>query len=142
MAKRIQQVRFYSKDSDNNNYAGAFIDENGTVSTYTGKMLYSGLTGEAVTINDNDNLAIYPSPFKTPIIQIGIQALPGTKVYFNGATFPIEVGVTGIYELDVEDFTYITEVKFDADSLNNIDSNPNTYLIVDTIWDDSYEEVM
>ena len=141
MAKRIQQVRFYSKDNTNGkNYAGTFINEQGQVEEYNGALLYDGLIRKETVIGDVVNS--YPSPFKTPIVQIGIQALPGTKVYFNGNNdFPIEIGSTGIYELDVEDFTYITDVKFDASSLDAISSNNNIYLIVDTIWDDSYQEV-
>jgi hypothetical protein len=36
-----------------------------------------------------------------PIVQLGIQSVPGTKFYLNGSNNPIIIGNTGIYELDL-----------------------------------------
>ena len=42
----------------------------------------------------------------SPIIHLGIQTLPGTKIYLNGFyDAPIIIGATGIYELDLEGTT-------------------------------------
>ena len=69
----------------------------------------------------------------TPITQLGIQALPGTKFYLNYSTTPIIIGSTGIYELDLEGLSEITHISFDPSSIENINKNNNAYLIVDVI---------
>ena len=71
----------------------------------------------------------------TPILSLGIQSLPGTKVYINGADFPIVIGYSGIYELKVEQASPIRSIYFDAESLSHINFNPNGYLIIDIIYD-------
>jgi hypothetical protein len=41
-----------------------------------------------------------------PIVHLGIQTLPGTKVYLNSnMDAPVIIGATGIYELDLEGTT-------------------------------------
>ena len=37
-----------------------------------------------------------------PILQLGIQTMPGTKFYVNAGDDPIIIGSTGIYELDLQ----------------------------------------
>lgn len=108
MAKRVKQIRYY-KDGNGNNYGGP---------TY--RNLISG------------------SVFKdfVPMIQLGIQALPGTKFYLNGSNNPVIIGNTGIYELDVQGLTEINSLQFDASSLALISNNANAYLIVDIIYED------
>lgn len=71
-----------------------------------------------------------------PVIQLGVQALPGTKFYLNEAVDPIIIGATGIYELDLTNGIQITKISFAIDSMNNIKTNDNAYLIVDIIYDD------
>ena len=71
-----------------------------------------------------------------PIIQLGIQAVPGTKFYLNGSNNPIIIGNTGIYELDLQGLTEINSLQFDASSINFISANDNAYLIVDMIYED------
>lgn len=72
-----------------------------------------------------------------PITQLGIQALPGTKFYLNSTsteiTSPIIIGSTGIYELNIEGISEITNLVFDGASLNNIGENNQAYLIVDIV---------
>ena len=68
-----------------------------------------------------------------PITQLGIQALPGTKFYLNNGITPIIIGSTGIYELDLEGLSEITNLSFDAASIEGINKNSNAYLIVDVI---------
>jgi hypothetical protein len=44
------------------------------------------------------------------------------KIYINNHTDPIVVGQTGIYELNVDGFSYITDLKFDNATLNIINN--------------------
>lgn len=70
-----------------------------------------------------------------PITQLGIQTLPGVKVYINNHTSPIIIGQTGIYELNVDGLSNITDIKFDGESLNLINNSTNAYLIIDYIYE-------
>lgn len=70
-----------------------------------------------------------------PITQLGIQTIPGVKVFINNHTSPIVIGQTGIYELNVDGLSHITDIKFDGNSLNLIDSSNNAYLIIDYIYE-------
>lgn len=109
MANVVKQFRFYSdSDSSKNQPIGALKSAfiNGTV---------------------------FENFF--PILQLGVQALPGTKFYLNNAVDPIIIGRTGIYELDLDGETEISNMRFDATSMNNISANMNAYLIVDVIFD-------
>jgi hypothetical protein len=74
MAKKIKQFRYYG----NNNQKNA-------PNTLTNRSLVSG-----------SFLSNY-----IPILQLGIQSLPGTEFYLNGSEYSIKIGTTGIYELDV-----------------------------------------
>ena len=108
MSKKIHQVRFY-QDNDPRNQPNGL----------TKNRLISGSV-----FND-----------KYPMIQLGIQTLPGVKFYLNNAITPIVVGATGIYDLDLEGITEITQLNFDAASIKMIHNNPDSYLIVDFIYD-------
>lgn len=110
MAKKVKQFRYYSNGSDNNYPLGL-----------TNRQLISG------------------SAFNNymPIVQLGIQTMPGTKLYLNGSNNPIIIGSTGIYELDLQGLTQINSLQFDANSVTLINNNQSAYLIVDII----YEEV-
>ena len=107
MAKKIQQFRYYP---------------NG-VSTYPRGLNANNLSG-------GNAFSQY-----LPIIQLGIQTLPGVKFRLNGASNEIIVGSTGIYELDVSDGAAITMLTFDAASLKMIDESGTGYLIVDILYD-------
>lgn len=70
-----------------------------------------------------------------PIIQLGIQTMPGVKFYLNNSHDPIIVGNTGIYELNVDNLTEITALNFDYASLELVDRNPRTaYIIIDILY--------
>lgn len=112
MAKRVKQIRYYS-DNSANNYP---IDNN--------KPTYRNLVSGSLL-----------SKF-VPILQLGIQTLPGTKFYLNGSNNPIIVGNTGIYELDLESLPKINSLQFDASSLSLISKNNSAYLIIDIIYED------
>ena len=71
-----------------------------------------------------------------PILQLGIQALPGTMFYLNNAEDPIRVGRTGYYELDLQGETEIFNLTFDDISLQLINDNEKqAYLIIDIVYD-------
>lgn len=83
------------------------------------------------------------SVFAYPILQLGIQALPGTKFYLNTSPDPIIIGSTGIYELDLDNQMEITSLTFNEkslDEISRIDNSGNGYLIVDTLYDDGRED--
>lgn len=109
MAKKVKQFRFYStKDTKKNN-----------PESLSYRSLISG------------------SAFNEcmPITQLGIQSLPGTKFYLNNSINPIIIGYTGIYELDLEGIAEITALSFDAKSLEAVNGNANSYLIIDMIYE-------
>ena len=110
MAKKVTQFRYYGNDSASLNYPTnlSLVDLN------TGKA-FEG---------------------KTPIVQLGIQSLPGTHFYLNNTNTSIIIGSTGIYELDLEGFAQIDKLSFAKDSLDLISSNPNAHLIIDIIYDE------
>lgn len=68
-----------------------------------------------------------------PITQLGIQALPGTEFYLNNSITPVLIGSTGIYELDLEGLSEITDLHFNRKSMEAINANENAYLIIDII---------
>lgn len=76
-----------------------------------------------------------------PIIQLGIQSLPGTQFYLNGSRNPIIIGTTGIFELDLNGIAEINALSFDGKSIDVIananQSQPTSaFLIVDIIYED------
>lgn len=75
-----------------------------------------------------------------PILQLGIQALPGTEFLLNDAEDPVIIGRTGIYELDLDEETEISKLQFTEPSIYAIRDNFNAYLIVDIIYDDGEEK--
>ena len=80
MAKKIKQFRYYAENDTNANpnYTRNYPD------SISARNLISG--------------SIFAT--STPIVQLGIQALPGTRFFLNGNQYPIIIGNTGIYELD------------------------------------------
>ena len=76
----------------------------------------------------NSELAKY-----TPLYQLGVRALPGTKFYLNGSSIPVIVGFNGVFEIDFTDKSggFITSIIFDSDSLDSIEENDSAYLVVD-----------
>ena len=72
------------------------------------------------------------------IKKLGIQTLPGTRVYFNKSITPIVIGATGIYELDLSDNTsaILHSIRFDKTSMETIRNLANGYLLVDILYDE------
>jgi len=109
MSKYVKQFKFYG-DKNDNNFPPATLDgyENGTVFN-----------------------KVYP------ILQLGIQGLPGTKFYLNGSIYPIYIGATGVYDLEVKNGLRINKIEFDHQSLGRYSSTNTSepVLIVDVIYE-------
>ena len=107
--KKIRQFRYYNDSSEKNNPPELKMQDL--------------VTGRAF-----DNYV--------PILQLGIQGLPGTKFYINGNNNSLVIGYTGIYELDSSLIYSIRRLSFDSDSINLIRNNDNGYLLVDIIYEE------
>lgn len=115
MAKRIKQFRFFNdKDSQHNS------------KNTTYQRLVSGTVFSEVL----------------PILQLGIQALPGTKFYINNSPDPIMVGVNGVFELEMDGNTQITSLTFAPASLAMISKSATGGLIIDVTYESNEEEVV
>ena len=112
MAKKIEQVRFYNQNDSRNQPSNLKMNRLVSGSVFNGKY---------------------------PITQLGIQTFPGVKFYLNNSTYPIVVGYTGIYDLELDGMTEISHLSFAAESLQMINKNPDSYLIVDFIYEDEEE---
>lgn len=113
MANAVKQFRFYGEgDTDKNQPSVATMDDYVTGNVF--------------------------KPY-LPIIQLGIQSLPGTMFYLNDALEPIIVGRTGIYELSLDEEIQISDFKINSNSLRAIDQNNNGYLIIDIVYDSTEE---
>ena len=112
MAKHIMQFRYYNDEQGNNNQP-------------------EGLKAKNLEKGDNNIFSKY-----TPITQLGIKAIPGTRFYLNdNIEGSVIVGSTGIYELDLEGISKINSLYFDSKSLKLITDNPNAFLIIDVIYE-------
>lgn len=69
------------------------------------------------------------------ITHIGIQGLPGTKIYINNSPSPILLGMMGVFELDVSEYSFIYKVQIGYDSAKTIEETENGHLIIDVIYD-------
>lgn len=71
----------------------------------------------------------------SPITQLGIQALPGTRFYINSGINPIIIGGSGIFELDVTNTSAsITSFRMDQKSMELIRDLETGYLIIDLVY--------
>ena len=122
MANKIKQYRYYNDNQDKNTKnQPLFLSDGTTLVDYT-----HYVSGD-----------VFGTCY--PVLQLGIQALPGTKFYLNESTEPIIIGTTGIYELDLHGKTEISKIQFEAYSMKLIRDNNNAYLIVDIIYDNGEE---
>lgn len=70
------------------------------------------------------------------ISKIGIQGRPGVRFYLNSSVYSIEIGETGIYELDLEGYGIITSIKFD-DSIGTFYSGENNdRMLIDIVYEE------
>ena len=108
--KQIKQFRYYYPDATDN-YPKFF--------NYYGQLI-------------NGNI------FSTlgAITHLGIQGVPGTKFYLNGASYPITIGFTGIYELEFNGVGRIHSIKFDKNSLDTLyEEDTENRLLIDVVYE-------
>lgn len=112
--KRIAQFRFYSEGNENN---------------------YPKWDSQTEYESWSFNLL---SKFGN-VSHLGIQGEPGVVFYINSGHNPIQLGQTGIYELDFEGIGKISKLYFDWTKLNEFyseeKSNSQHRLIVDIVYD-------
>ena len=107
--KHIAQVRYYGTNNANGN------------------------NSEGVAYNKLVSGSIFKNHF--PMVQLNIQATPGTKFYLNNSPSYLVVGPSGIYNLNLNGVAVITALNFDAASINAIHSSTDGYLIIDYIYE-------
>ena len=120
MAYKVKQFRYYNDESSE-----------------TSRNYPSKVDGKAVDYALYVNGQVFGSCY--PVLQLGVQALPGTKFYLNEAVDPVIIGQTGIYELDLANGVQITKIQVDSQSMKKIRDNDNAYLLIDIIYDDGKE---
>lgn len=120
MANQIKQFRYYTEMTGN----GATMNYPSTIGTTNTPVSYLHYVSGELFAN------------YYPIVQLGVQSLPGTKFYLNESSEAVIVGQTGVYELDLGLNSKITKIQFDAVSMKSIKDNQNAFLIVDFIYDD------
>ena len=123
MANKIKQFRYYNDTNNLGKNSPSVITIDGADVDVSYAHYVSG--------------AVFGECF--PVLQFGIQSLPGTKFYLNNGNDPIIVGSTGIYELDLEGQTEITQIQIDGGSMKTINDNDSAYLIIDIIYDNGEE---
>ena len=86
--------------------------------------------------NSSNTMLVKYSP-----IQINIQTLPGTKIYFNGSKEPFFIEQTGNLNLDLtnKEMTF-SGLSLDETSLNTITNLPNGYFIMTIVYNIVEEE--
>ena len=121
--KRVAQFRFFG-------------DANSTFNSFDETAIYHQMDDNqpnSLTAADLATGEVFTD--YTPIIQLGIQSLPGLKFNLNTNLDPIVVGASGMYELDLSDSSAVlTSLTFEIDSLNLINENPDGYLIIDIVY--------
>ena len=65
--------------------------------------------------------------------QLGIQAWPGAKLALNEGSSSIEVGLTSIYELELDGLTYLYGLYFDNNTIAGARSD--RAIIVDLVYE-------
>ena len=64
------------------------------------------------------------------------QGRPNTTVFLNGQDFPIVIGETGIYEIDLQNYGQIYSIRFTSESLNEYSIGKDR-LLIDIIYEGS-----
>lgn len=131
MARKIKQFRYYREDDTEKrrNYPYKIVEELDGAGNVTDRVWRS-----LINKSNLQSGAIFSDYM--PAVQIGIQTVPGVKFNLNNSYSPITIGFSGIYELNVDNFTEITSIKFEKDSLDMIDNDEDTYLFIDIIYEE------
>lgn len=105
--KLIRQFRYYG-DNDSRNYPeGLSMDQ----------LVYNNIFGGLSSIT-----------------QLGIQGRPGTMMFLNGQEYPIVIGETGIFEIDLQNYGQIFSIRFTAESLDDYQEFDDR-LLIDIIYE-------
>ena len=119
MAYKVKQFRYYNDES-----------------SITGLNQPSALQKNSISVTSDHYISGELFGTCYPVLQLGVQAMPGTKFYLNESIEPIIIGSTGIYELELEKGVQITQMKIDKRSIEKIRDNANASLIIDILYDD------
>ncbi len=98
LAKRIAQFRYYGINSDQNYIPGAQLKAEEYLDKFCDGNLFSAYINGVV-------------------VQMGIQGEPNTAFYLNDGDYPIYIGQTGIYEINLDGMGQITSIAFAKDTL-------------------------
>ena len=109
---KVTQIRFFG---DHRQYAHMNWQDSNCPNNLTSEDLYTG-----------DFLLNYPY-----ICSIRISGLPGTGFILDNKQ-PSVIGSSGVYELD--NLNRTITLKFNKNSLKDIDTNPDGYLIIDIVY--------
>ena len=112
--KRIAQFRYYGKSKDealNYHPARGYVGSDEYLELLTKGSLFEEFSG---------------------ISKLGIQCRPNTKFYLNNSNYPIVIGNTGIYELDLENHGQINDIYFDRTVLETLDGDR---LLIDIVYE-------
>ena len=76
------------------------------------------------------------------VSKMGIQGPVGLKFHLNRGDFPITIGKTGIYEIDLEGIGRINSIQFDPADISTFFPNDNqtNRLLIDIIYDGGVNE--
>lgn len=123
MYKKVTQLRYFGDTTI------TFNEQN------EGQATHKMINNQPEDLNSDSLISGTAFDIYSPIIQLGIQTLPGVKFHLNANLDPIIVGASGIYELDLtESSVKITECYFERESLTLIDNSPDGYLIIDLVY--------
>lgn len=67
------------------------------------------------------------------ITHLGLQASPETTFFLNRSDNPIQVGKTGIFELDVDGYGLISSIAFSTDTLEHVHEGDG--IVIDIIYE-------
>lgn len=117
MARKVQQFRYYAENNDNNYPDSKLMNQENLVQF--------------------NIFQSYPN-----IKQLGIQSIPGVQFKINSENMDnwVVIGLTGIYELDLEDLIDIHSIQFHEDSVTMVSSNETGYIIIDILYDEEDEK--
>ena len=79
------------------------------------------------------NGEIFSRTGKNSITHLGLQAAPGTTFFLNLGTNPIQVGKTGIYEIDITGYGFITSILFSSSTLERVTEDNG--IIIDIVYE-------
>lgn len=68
------------------------------------------------------------------ITQLGVQGRPNTVMFLNGQKYPIVIGETGIFEIDLQNHGQIFSIRFTSESLDAYQKS-DSRLLIDIIYE-------